>query len=69
MLRAVQQRRAGRKRSSGHQRRLEIDFTSMALAILSQRVAIFFFDDHNPLETGELREMRDTLTLYGNAVY
>ena len=44
----------------------------MALAILSQRVAIFFFDDHNPLETGELRELRelrDTLTLYGNAVY
>ena len=35
--------------SSGHQRRLEIDFTSIALAVLSQRVPIFFFADDSHL--------------------
>ena len=35
----------GEEASSGHQRRLEIDFTGIALPVLSQRVAIFFFAD------------------------
>ena len=35
----------GQEESSGHQRRLEIDFTSIALPVLSQRVCDFFFAD------------------------
>ena len=31
-----------------HQRRLEIDFTSIALPVLSQRVCDFFFADDSP---------------------
>ena len=35
----------GEQASSGHQQGLKTDFTSIALPILSQRVAIFFFAD------------------------
>ena len=36
----------GEEACSGHQRRLKLDFTSIALPVLSQRVAIFFFADN-----------------------
>ena len=39
--------------SSGHQRRLKTDFTSIALPVLSHRVAIFFFADDTYFKRAE----------------
>ena len=47
----------GEEARLGHQRRLKIDFTGIALPVLSQRVAIFFFADDNPAPP-TLRQVR-----------